>query len=220
MSPLSRGASALEQRLAEIDQRLRAVQRDLRPDLPAASVRPPASLPPFSPLTPTPPAIDARVPTTPPEPDAQAPEEGHRAPEGQGGEAAHRAQAAGARRGPLANLLDRDQRRRNTAHGDIAAELTRLVEVNDQLLEVVRRLLSISESEPRWFPAVGSVPPPPDPVPPASVAVAANPFSEIAALRDFAAQLGRLESVQDVTLRGYEGELGAVLEVRLGRSSA
>jgi hypothetical protein len=50
---------------------------------------------------------------------------------------------------------------------------------------------------------------------PAAVTVSAGPFSDLEALHEFEAALRRLRGVDDVTVRGYEGTDGAILDVRL-----
>jgi hypothetical protein len=150
--------SVLDERLAEIDRRLKSIQSGLEPESAADSEpagtgpRPPRSLRP----APDPPPLAASEPsewTGPPEP------------------------------------------------GELVGQLHDLVDIHERLLSATRDLLG----------AYTAVPP----ITQATVRLSVGPLSGTDALEDFQRRLSELPGVGNVSLREFEGEDRAVVDVHL-----
>ncbi len=103
------------------------------------------------------------------------------------------------RSGPRADALSSVPRRRSSE----PRPGTRL---QAKLLSTMRELLDAFEA------ALGEQPESPD-----TVTLSAGPFSSLAAVREFEALLEELPGVREVSIRGYEGDDRAIIEVELSQ---
>jgi hypothetical protein len=225
MTELGYDASDLDARLASIDRKLREIQAGLAPEhapevaeeeeARAASADEDASGPPEDsaamapeePVAPTEPAeplpapeaidrAEALEPTEPPEP----PE-----PPGQ----PHEIHPRG-REGPLATLLQQARREPPPpAHPAVQQRLARQVEeLTEMHVGLLSSIVGAIDELQRAFanmPRVGAT----------GLTVSAGPFMTTEAVRAFESELASLRGVREVTLRGYEGEDRAVIDVEL-----
>ena len=216
MSELSSGASELDARLAEIDRRLRCIQAELVPERELAEVtpvigsapepplaEPPLAAPPLAapplaepPLAEPPlaaPPLAAPPLPAPPLPAPPLPEPPLPEP-------------------PLA--APPLAAPRLTEPDDPIRALAALTELQERLLGSIRELLSAYETVFARLRRVG---------PEATVhefTVSAGPFTTTGALREFEQRLSGISGVREVTVRSYEGEDRAIVDVRLGEAKS
>jgi hypothetical protein len=243
MTELGYDASDLDARLAKIDRRLREIQEGLAPEReptagetdqpgpvemedaaegiePLRETAPEATLgfeepaPEPPPVTETPPVEEptpepAPIEEPPPEaseqieaPEPPAPPEAPEPPAPPDAAHPHRG-----REGPLAEIL---QQARREQHPDSVQE--RLARQVEELTEMHAGLLSsIFDAIEALRGALARMPR----LHPAEISVSAGPFASVEAVRAFEGLLASLPGVREVTLRGYEGEDRAVLDVEL-----
>ena len=92
---------------------------------------------------------------------------------------------------------------------DLMRRLVILIELQERLLRSIGELLASSET---------ALTRPPPPSPQAAVrefTVSAGPFAGTGAVRAFEAMLSGTPGVREVTVRGYDGEDRAIVDVRL-----
>jgi len=97
-------------------------------------------------------------------------------------------------------------------HDDPARALAALTALQGRLLRSISELLSAYEAAFNRLQAVG---------PEATVhefTVSAGPFTSTAALREFERTRSAMSGVREVTVRSYEGEDRAIVDVRLGEA--
>ena len=85
----------------------------------------------------------------------------------------------------------------------------RLIAVSERLLEAFARMIESPPSLPRLFTPTTAAPGR------AGVEIAAGPFADTGALRQFKRALEQLDAVRRVTVRGYQGTDRAILDVEL-----
>jgi hypothetical protein len=186
-SPASPPPPSLNARLAEIDRRLREIQTQLAPDREPA----PAFVPP-EPSETDPAAAEPEPDAAEPEPDAEPTPESP--PRG--------------REGPLAKVLA--ARRANTSDRDEAAsdsvthQIEQLAELQTSLLSSMTDVLAGFHRALAELEGQGR-----------EITISAGPFGTLEALREFEHRLSGLSGVGEVTVRGYEGDDRAVIDVRL-----
>ncbi|HEY3727508.1 MAG TPA: hypothetical protein VGL51_10065 [Solirubrobacteraceae bacterium] len=195
--------SIIDARLAEIDRRLGAIQTGLAvqdaPAEPEAAEAPPTGEPgPSEPEAAEPtanPEPEAAEPTANPEPEAAEPPPPPE-PEPAEPELPPRVEVDAPPSDPPpqgAALLD---------------ELRRLATAHERVLESTRQLLAAYER------ALASLPPNASSTV-REFSVSAGPFQSTEALRGFERTLAKIPEVREVTVRGYEGEDRAIVDVHL-----
>jgi hypothetical protein len=181
--------SILDAHLAEIDRRLGVIQSGLAPVAgPPAPGRAPAPRASMSPsLSPPRPS--------PPRPDSPP---------------------VALRVAPAPTPIASDPPASDPPASELIAQLRELTEAHARLLTATRELLASCAGALAGLSA-GSEPPPAAPaeVAPAEVSVSAGPFASTEALRGFERALGRLPEVREVSVRAYEGDDRAVVDVHL-----
>lgn len=221
MTERSSGVSELDSRLAEIDRRLRAIQAELAPEREPLPTEPlptqplPTESRPTRPLPAEPRATEPRTASGRSGPLAAVLSRAPRAYEGPTGpehapnpEAAARPEHPGDLENPTGS--EDDERRSD----DPIELLVALTEVHGRLLSSMQELLNAYEVAlarlPRGTESSGV----------REFTVSAGPFQSTAALRAFERGLAGISDVREVTVRGYEGEDRAIVDVRLSRPTA
>jgi hypothetical protein len=212
--------------LTEIDRRLRAIQDELRPGEAGSRRSPPGQAAiwradadrsepsPLGPPSPPrrgrsgplaailgrnrPPAKPAK-PAQPAEPAEPAPEAPAAPPGGPAAEAGHAA-AEASPAPPAAELVE---------------QVRALTRVQTDLLAASERLLEAFAGLIRDAPPPGLFAPTVPVAPRSGVSVSAGPFPDTEALREFERALSELQPVHSVTVRAYEGEDRAILDIEL-----
>ncbi len=186
--------SELTSGVSELDVRLAEIDRRLRT---IQTELVPGSQPqPLSERAPAPPELQAVPPLS--EPPVPAPPRS----------------ASPGRSGPLAAWLLASRPKSERAAADPARDLSELTELHERLLASMRDLLVAYESVLTRLTVA---------TPGATVrefAVSAGPFESTEALRAFEHTLSGLPGVRDVTVRGYEGDDRAIVDVRLSEPTA
>jgi hypothetical protein len=95
-------------------------------------------------------------------------------------------------------------------HVDPIRQLAALTALQERLLRSIRELLSAYETVCARLQQVG-----PEPTV-HEFTVSAGPFTSTDALREFEQTLSAMSGVREVSVRGYEGEDRAIVDVRLG----
>jgi hypothetical protein len=101
---------------------------------------------------------------------------------------------------------------------------TRLIAASERLLEAFAHTIESPSHSPPQSPSPSETASPPGlftptspPLPSAGIEIAAGPFADTEALRQFERALEQLDAVRRVTVRGYEGSDRAILDVELAR---
>jgi hypothetical protein len=241
MVELNEGVSDLDARLAEIDRRLRDIQAEIAPDQVPRETTPPQARHEESPGEEVAPGVEAvsgpENSPTPQQESAPAPP-----PRGRSGPLASLLQRV-SREGrppasevPLPPIPDPQPDPVPEPRPDPEpmpgpatapptpdsriAELSRqcaaLAELHVQLVSSLRDLL---EGYGRVI-AQSPAPMPASPSPSmGAVTISAGPFTSLEALRAFERALAAIPGVREVTIRGYEGENRAIVDVTLGEKS-
>ncbi len=194
---MPRPSRDIDDRLADLDRRLREVQAELLPGRePRPAAAPPAAEPPPPSHEPPPPSREPpppprEPPPGPPEPPPRPPAPPGPPPHG-GPPGPPSSPGPPPGTGPLTEL-----------HVKLLASFRELLDAYEWLLT--------QTSQP---PALLS--PAPTAPPSQTTGVRAGPFTSLDAVRAFEAALGSTAGVRSVTVRGYEGDDRAIFDVELG----
>jgi hypothetical protein len=112
---------------------------------------------------------------------------------------------AGGRSGPLEALLKRTRPEQPSIHDRLVRQVRELTDLHVEMLSSMYGAISEMQR------ALSSVPR----LSPTAITLSVGPFASLQAVRGFERELERVPGVREVTLRGYEGEDRAVLDVQL-----
>jgi hypothetical protein len=109
------------------------------------------------------------------------------------------------RSGPLEALLKRARPEQPSIHERLVRQVQELTDLHVEILSSMHGAISEMQRALSNVPRLSAT----------EITLSVGPFTSVDAVRAFERELERLPAVREVTLRGYEGEDRAVLDVQL-----